>query len=505
MLRALLILSFTLLLIGAVLAAPQDDDTIRLYESGVDLLRGGKNLNKAIQRLETVVRREPENAQYQSALACAFASRFAFVALAAKEAEKYDAARQFYEKMTKQWDEDQKDPAGRLNGLPEPKPPPAVITLDDGLPFAVSPYDARKELLRLGHRAQNAFESARRKAGSLSAKGKVQLEFARGWGLLLLRRFGEGWVLDVVPKYAGEFPSETMPLAIPPEEATESFKKCIGAVADDPDDIDYRYSLAVSHASFLLSLDGFQNAARPEGSRQDDKIKAAVTDLKKVLAKKSTHRGAAYAMGLLHMLEDLALAAEDFERTAQLEPNNAARWYQAAETRFEQAEKEEGDAALKTLDQAVRLAARGNSAATLRSVFVDIPAPVLLRYAWALAEAYGVSDGYISVNLAWNVGKVGQDAEKQGNSARAADAYKIECEVGRHLIAAMDCADLDLRLPYARHMPSTRRQFGGLHFVTGYQRLDKLNQKQPDAGIAGFLASNRDVYARAKVLERISY
>src|SRR5437870_2784126 len=78
-------------------------ETARLYESAIRLVRDGKDLTRAIQRLETVVRRDGSRAEYHSALACAYASRFAFVATAAKSAERYESERQWLEKMKKEW------------------------------------------------------------------------------------------------------------------------------------------------------------------------------------------------------------------------------------------------------------------------------------------------------------------------------------------------------------------------------------------------------------------
>jgi hypothetical protein len=506
MLRLFLFLSLVFFPNVVAFASQQDDEAKRFYQSGLDLLRAGNNLNKAIERLETAVRREPGNADYRSALACAYASRFASVAVAAKQSEAFENLSSGHRFLMKEWTEGQKDPTNRLFGLPEPVAPPSPATLDDGQVFTLDGPATRKELLRLGHRAVDGFDRARELAGDRPKADRARLEYARGWGLFSLRHFGEGWVMDVRP--AGQENAnrtETGPLAIPPADVVDSFRRCISMDSDGPDLVDYEYSLALAHAPKLLSWYAGLAGAREELSHSSEEIKAAGAVLEKILARKPEHRDAVYAAGLLFLETEPKKGAEYLEKTAHMRSGNAVAWYQAAEARFRQAEDEDKEEAARTTRLALKITERGNRAPRYHANRVGIPVPKLLRKAWEAVEAYGLPDGYLAANFGARLMVTARDAAKRAALDDAAAAYRLECGFGAKVLSALDSTDLDVRLPRTRHIPQLRRQFGALHFMVGYQGLEEIHRQQPDPTLAQFLALNREAFERAKVLERTSY
>src|SRR5437588_561476 len=67
-----------------------------LYEYGTGLLKRGKLTKRAIEALESAVKLEPRNRKYWSALGSAYASRFAWVAAAYRQARAYPSAKTDY-------------------------------------------------------------------------------------------------------------------------------------------------------------------------------------------------------------------------------------------------------------------------------------------------------------------------------------------------------------------------------------------------------------------------
>src|SRR5262245_45044514 len=68
-----------------------------LYEYGTDLLRKGRLFKRSIAALEIAANRDPTDVDYQRALGCALASRFASVALASLHADRYENELKGYE------------------------------------------------------------------------------------------------------------------------------------------------------------------------------------------------------------------------------------------------------------------------------------------------------------------------------------------------------------------------------------------------------------------------
>lgn len=140
-------------------------DTDKLHQYGNDLLRRGRTFERAIDALSIAARREPKNLEYQLALGCACASRFASVAYALHQSAEFSKAQEVSRKRRAKWEEAQSDPSrGDTKASPPPKPPTPPITPDDRRRFEMSKEDARLLLLRLGQKSAAAFEAAQRLA-----------------------------------------------------------------------------------------------------------------------------------------------------------------------------------------------------------------------------------------------------------------------------------------------------------------------------------------------------
>ena len=155
-------------------------DADRLFQFGTYLLRSGRNFPRSIQVLEIAAKKQTNHVDYQLALGCAYASRFASVAEAARQAENIAFNEKNYPKRREAWEAGQKDPQSPLYEKPAPAVPQARVTPDDARPFALSPKKTRAELIRLAQKSVAAFDAANKLIPTLSSEKQAEAEYVRG-------------------------------------------------------------------------------------------------------------------------------------------------------------------------------------------------------------------------------------------------------------------------------------------------------------------------------------
>lgn len=369
-------------LVESVLAAVRQDeqsavrtgdyagwDAAHLYERGALLLKRGRQFEEAVTVLGLAAEREPVNAEYRSALGCALAARFASVAVALRQQEGWQQATENYEFLKGEWDKAQKDPAHVAFGAPAPTPPAPPATPDDARRFTQSRDEALRELIRLGRSSVATFDEARRLSESAPPAKRAVAEYARGWGLFLLRRFGK----DVVSE---------RPTAAPPGKTAESGNTraqdtksvfvsqddviaCFRRAAEDaPENPDNWHALALARVPNYLSPENGAYFRYFGGEALHDKAdtEQAVAAFDKALALKPKRFDLLYQRAVTVAPLDPAEGADGLEKAARRLGINAVLWYLTAHWRFRLAEKQNGDTAEANRTKALAAIGRGNSA-----------------------------------------------------------------------------------------------------------------------------------------------
>ena len=177
---------------GQQSAQPKELSNTRLYYNGIGLLKRGSQLDVAVDYLEQSVRQKPNDPEYLSALGCAYASRFESIVLDIRRNKAFEMNMGSFNYMTDLWKMDQSDDKKRLYGLQPPPMPDKPETLKENIAIVSSPDKSAAELTRLCKAAKEAFDKAHIAATTSPVGIKISVEYERGWGLFLLRRYGNG-------------------------------------------------------------------------------------------------------------------------------------------------------------------------------------------------------------------------------------------------------------------------------------------------------------------------
>lgn len=294
---------------GAQTDAGQPSPEIIRYRQAADALSKGRNLNKAIADLSLLVRAKPNNAHYHALLGSAYASRFASLACGMEDATLASVGERMYQKRLNIWGQMQNNPNSPLFGTPKPAAPNAPETPDDKKPYhtlgSIVPPNAKpreeekarstpaeKEMQPLAKLAQNAlqqFDAAKNLSVALSKQERIKISFTRGWGLLLLYRYGidtvgfEPSTRTAKKEQTPRIPDPNELLKIQQDEIIACFQECTETEPKNPDGWQ---SLAYAHApDHARSLDRTINADTFFAPTRNN-ITQAVASLRKALALK---------------------------------------------------------------------------------------------------------------------------------------------------------------------------------------------------------------------------
>ena len=492
-------------------------DADRLFQFGSYLLRSGRNFPRAIQVFEIAVKKQPENVDYQLALGCACASRFASVSEAARQIKNAAYYEETYPKRRETWEAAQKDAKSPLFQKPAPAPPQACVTPDDARPFALSPDESRSERLRLAKQSLAAFDAAKQLTPTLPAERKADADYVRGWGLWTLRRDGaeSGVVRDAPPAPPKNGADKSMP---PPREfvviSPDTVTQCFHNAADTDDKKrDYFVSLGFSYVPDYL--DGkrgewgsevmYWEAAPHYKKEVMDK---AIAAFERALADKPRDFDTLYSLSMICVQQDCAAAVGYLEKAANRQENNAALWYLLAEMQFRQADTlETPDKQMVWQKKAVASVERGNTAPSYQINALPLPIPPALRAAWQYQKARGYgNDVIILYHLASRTDDYmkREDAQNrtdnflQAASALMAMGVKVASGLAEVAQNRYDLSDLN----QSSAMESSRVVGGIVDCYYAYDAVQNSQKARPDAQKARFLEKNAGLLDYIKSIDK---
>jgi len=468
-------------------------DTTRLFKEGEALLTWGRSYERAIILLRIAARRDPANLDYQLALGCVCASRFASIALASRQFERFEFEQKQYERRKAEWEKAQNDPAHPAFGTPEPEPPVPPSTPDDGRRYEMKKEEARQRLKELGRESIKAFEAAHRIAEAAPAERRSKAEYIRGWGLFLLRRFGMDVVKDrpfqsVQNQMRAATNDTAKSLYISPEDVIACFRQC---TEDDPDKANYWQSLGLSFIpKYVSAAEHGSYAEFAEGApiHKKEDVAAAIQAFQRALSQKPDDFQLLYQIALIVAPTNPVEAVDYLEKATGRVKTNAVLWYLTAEQRFRQAEKsKEGDVrALQ--EKAIAAIQTGNSAPQYWAVPFTLPIPSYLRKAWDYSRVYGLGeDAHTLMVLMSYLSDYISKSIVQGDDEVVLRVVPIMMGMGLRAVRGFNAGDLDLRDPRARDILRVRLTMGILNGLKAYDLMKKAQEARPDARKARIL------------------
>jgi hypothetical protein len=157
------------------------------YNSSVILLKRGQKFNRVATQLHKAIALR-DQMKYHVALGCAFAGRAASLAQATVDRTQFAADQAKYEGWLTAWKAAQKDPGSLDNGKPRPEAP-VLLTKDDQLPFILTREEAVRQFKTLVEDAMAEWDAALSRVKT--DQERAELDYVRGWGMELLRVYGE--------------------------------------------------------------------------------------------------------------------------------------------------------------------------------------------------------------------------------------------------------------------------------------------------------------------------
>ena len=477
-------------------------DTPKLYAHGISLLKRGTQLNEAIFVLRMSVDRDRTRCDYQSALGSAYASRFASISCAARQSDSYARVHHDYEKRLTAWDLAQKDPANAEFGSASPEEPAALTTPDDSKRFVMQKDEVRPALLKLGRQSIAAYDEAHKLARTAATEERAALEYERGWGLFLLRRFGNGLVPDELSVVPASLKKEDV-LELRQSEVIDCFTRC---TALEPKTAGNWHSLALAHVPktiFAIEYDTVQKYAQDLAINRPKDDSDAIATLRKALTLKPRDFNLLYHSAQIAYAVDPAFGLDCLDRAAQRMSTNALIWYFLADQRLKRASSHNERDALNMNNRAVRDVQAGNASSEYWAIPIVVPAPPLLKKAWEYVTVYGLTEDHLVLQETWSaLGEFAADRDMHGDETQFMNVIRAMMTMGLKAIDSMDAQDLNVRDPRARIMRRAR-VFNGIECCFKAHGLVKESQKdRPDDRKAAYLEEQQDLIKKLLELEK---
>ncbi len=489
-------------------ASTQEDDfstwdTTKLYAHGISLVKRGIQLNEAIAVLKLAVNRDNRRFDYQLALGSAFASRFASVACAAEQSVSYLHAHSDFEKRVAEWEAAQKDPTSTGFGGPIPEEPAPLRTPDDSKRFVMQQKDeVRRTLLRLGRQSIAAYGAARKLSAYSSAEERRDVEYERGWGLFLLRRFGREFV-----------PNEPLPdrtilkkeelLDVRQAEVIDCFIRCTTL---DPKIADNWHSLGLAYVPktvFAIEYDSLRKYMSDVAINSPKEDSDAVAALKKALTIKPRDFNLLFQTAQIGYAIDPALAVDCLDRAAQRMSTNAVLWYCLANHRFKRASSLDVKDPLGLNVRAVQDVQTGNTAPQYWAIPVVLPVPPLLKQAWQFVPSYGLTEDPIILQETWSaLREFATDRDMHGDAAQYINVIATWMDMGLKAIRAVDTPNSNYKHPRVRLMRWARVFYGVQFCLDAYSNVRQSQKDRPDDRKAAYLDEQQDLIPRLQALEK---
>ena len=476
----------------------------KLYAHGSSLVRKGIQLNEAIEVLRVSAEREPKRFEYRLALASALASRFASIATAQQHADYETPARRKIEKQRiADWDAAQSDRSNPLFGSPRPDEPPLVRTPDDGKPFLMNSDETRRALQKLGRQSLTAYNESRKLAEGATPREQCEVEFERGWGLFLLRRFGKAFTPDERLTFAPFSKSDSL-LEVRHSDVIESFTRC---AALQPKDAANWQALGLAHAAMTIlaieyhSLQKSSSDAAGTDSRSED---GAIAAFKKALAIKPRDFDLLYQAAQVSTEADPAFAIDCLDRATQRSSSNAVLWYYLADQRFKRAPSRNEKDALNMNLRAVSDVRSGNDAPLYASIPIVFPAPPQLKRAWDYVTVFGAAEDHTIVEeILFALREVANFSDSQGDFDRFLDVITAKIELGLKAIGSRTGDDLNDSDPRTRTIRWGRGFDGVICSLDAFSQVRKSQAARPDDRKTAFLEAHQDLYDKLQALEKV--
>ena len=384
------------------------ESAISPYERASRLVQSGRNLEAAIKTLSSAVEKEPDNAEFRMTLGCAYASRLASVSYVSYNAEIAAAAQEAFKRRLKVWRLMQSEPEMPLFGLPEPVSPQASITPDDGRVFTADKEKRNEIRADLARKALLHLRKSVLLSAGLTPKTRAKIDFACGWGMLLLYRNAKDLLKmeanSPTEKGAKTVVSKSAPLELKSDpakiltvlkrdEATlyqDEIVACFKNCADfDKKKSEYPQSLAFAYApDFLIDSVSFSGDSEL-GQSKINRIAEAIQAMRQALTIRKQDPDLLFQASLIASI-DSPEDSLDFMRRLTLRQNqNSLPFYFLADAYLKSAEKLTGKAIAKAEDAAISALEEGFRAPDYRCTPLACPLPPLLRAAWAYRQSYG--------------------------------------------------------------------------------------------------------------------
>jgi tetratricopeptide (TPR) repeat protein len=479
--------------------------TASLNQYGRDLLKRGRNFERAIEALEMACGREPDNADFQLALGCAFASRLASVSFALRRAESYQYEARSYERLKTEWDNAQQDRNSPEFGKPAPPVPARPTTPDDDRPFGLNKDATAPILLQLGRSSVAAFDEARRLASTATSEKRCEVEFTRGWGLYLIRRFGKG-VDEDRPKGTDKPGVVTQPagahLYLDKEDISDCFRRC---THEDPKNSDYWQSLGLSLVPKITDAAGegaYSLFAQGAAMHKSSDMEEAVRAFRRALALKPGDFDLLYQAAHVSAGSNMEEAIGYLERAIQRVGTNAVPWYLLAELRYLRADRDT-DEAVTLREKALSAVEAGSRAPRYAAVPLTIPVPAMLKPAWEYSRLYGLGEDAFTATM---VGHQIQDVVKQqsgsGEVAAAVKSIEALMAMGWKILEHCDGSDVDRQDPRMRTLLKSRLTMEVVTCHRAYGMLKDLQQAHPSPAVTRLVAEYRAMIPKLMEIDR---
>lgn len=477
-------------------------DTGKLYAHGISLAKRGIQLNEAIAVFKMCAGRDTTRADYQLALGSACAARFASIACAAGQLASRSRADLNFDKEISAWRVAQQDPNNPDFGNPRPEEPPEILTPDDNKRFTTPKGEVRRILLKLGRQSIAAYASARKLAENNPVEERRDVEYERGWGLFLLRRFGREFVPDEPLHGQGASPSYDV-LDVRQSEVIDCFTRCTTL---DPKNADNWHSLGLAYVPktlFAIEYETLQKYIEDAAINSPSDDNSAISALKKALALKPRDFNLLYQAAQIAYSVNPALALDCLDRAAQRLPTNAVLWYFLANHRFKRAASHDVNDPLELNTRAVQDVQTGNAAPQYWAIAMVLPAPPLLKRAWEYVPSYGLTEDPMIIQQTWSwLREFAVDRDVHGDVSQYMDTITSWTNLGLKAIGSMNSQEMDYKDPRARVMRWSR-VFHGVEFcLDAYSNVRQSQKDRPDDRKAKYLDSQQDLIPRLQALEK---
>jgi tetratricopeptide (TPR) repeat protein len=462
------------------------------FTQAVTRLKQGKRFENAIAALEKLVQEAPDNRSYALTLGCAYLCRAASIAHAASQWDAFQQDKAKYQQWLQEWQAAQKERSHPKHGAPKPQPP-VLRTVDDGKAFILTKAEAAQSFLACTAKAKAALDRA--SALSTDAPMQGEMEYVRGWAILMERRFG--WQVVKEPE---------LPVW---KDALEAFQKAT--------------QLMPRQARYWESLGYVYLGDDSWFRRQEADPDQAIPAFRRAIKLEPHNISLLCHLYYLQKDSNPEQAMNHLQQAAQYDPENAYLHYQLARLYFRKTPYrtllEEEIAALRARRQfdneevysrlisrqgsaqeeqealtAVQCLERGNQARRLEYIHFVRPIPELLRAAWEFQPVWATH--FLKVpewfDISYPALCLAKIATRKNQFEIAMRSSQATIAMGRRIIGDF----FDRTLPISLSEENFYSH-GAIVALTGYEQLQETYQAMGDARNAERIALERRMFRKA--------